>query len=90
MKFFNASLNGSHVGVISYGTEAEVVMDFNTFQGDTFSPETVEQQINDMQPKGGHRFIDKALKMANERLFTSEAGMSIQSNDTLKVCCFIN
>ena len=80
------SRNDSHVGIITYGTEAEVVMDFNTLQGDILSPEAMQEQINNMQPKGGHRFIDKALKMANERLFTSEAGMSVQSNNTLKVC----
>ena len=61
-------------------------MDFNTFQGDNLSPENVQDLIENLEPKGGDRFIDKALKLANEQLFTAEAGMRDGDNNTLKVC----
>lgn len=85
VEFFNVSRNGSHVGIITYGTEAEVAMDFNTFKEGNLSPAIVQDLINDLRQKGGHRFMDKALKMANERLFTPEAGMRVHNNDTSKV-----
>ena len=61
-------------------------MGFNAFQGDNLSPENVQDLIDDLRPRGGHRFIDRALKLANEKLFTQKAGMRVHNNDTLKVC----
>ena len=80
------SPNGSNVGIITYSTEAKVALNFNAFQGDNLTPENVQDLIDDLKPKGGHRFIDKALKLANEQLFTQAAGMRVHDNDTLKVC----
>lgn len=86
VEFFNVGPKRSNVGIITYGTEAELAMDFNTFQGDNLSPENVQDLIDNLVPQGGDRFIDKALILANERLFTKEAGMRVNDNDTLKVC----
>ena len=61
-------------------------MNFNAFQGDYLTPANVQDLIDDLKLKGGRRFIDKALKLANEKLFTQEAGMRVHDNDTLKVC----
>ena len=85
VEFFNVGPKGSHVGIITYGTEAELAMDFNTFQGDSLSPKNVQDLIENLVPQGGVRFIDKALTLANERLFTAEAGMRVNDNDTPKV-----
>ena len=60
-------------------------MNFNAFQGDNLTPENVQDLIDDLKPEGGHRFIDKALKLANEQLFTQAA----HDNDTLKVCSLV-
>ena len=61
-------------------------MDFNTLQGDDLTPENVQDLIDNLVPRGGDRYIDKALVLANERLFTAEAGMRVNDNDALKVC----
>lgn len=84
MDFFNVGPLKSHVGLIIYGTEAQLAMDFNTFHGDNLTPENVKDLIEKAEPTGGDRFIDKALELANERLFTEDAGMRV--DDTQKVC----
>lgn len=62
-------------------------MDFKTFQGDDLSSEDVQGLIENLVPQGGDRFIDKALSLANEQLFTVEAGMRVDDEDTTKVTC---
>lgn len=86
IEFFNVGPNGSNVGIITYDTDANVAMDFSTLQGNNFSPDTVQGLVNDVKPGGKHRFIDKALTVANERLFTQETGTRVLNNATLKVC----
>lgn len=83
--FFNVGPKKSHVGIITYGSDADLALDFNTFQGDNLSSRKVQDIIENLVPQGGNRFIDKALSLANERLFTAEAGMRIKNNDTIKV-----
>lgn len=85
--FFNVGPKRSHVGIITYGTEAELALDFNTFQGDNLSSEDVQGLIANLVPRGGDRFIDKALSLANEQLFTVEAGMRVNNNESNKVTC---
>lgn len=82
--FFNVGPKRSHVGIITYGTEAELALDFKTFQGDDLSSEDVQGLIENLVPQGGDRFIDKALSLANEQLFTVEAGMRVDDEDTTK------
>ena len=85
MQFFNVSPTGSNVGVITYSTEANLAMDFNSFQGNNLSSDSVRDVINDLKPTRGGRKIDEALKLANERLFVRDAGMR-DDEDILKVC----
>ena len=87
MAFFNVAPKRSHVGIITYGTEAELALDFRTFQSDDLSSESVQGLIENLVPQGGDRFIDKALSLANDQLFTVEAGMRVNNNDTTKVKC---
>jgi len=82
--FFNVGPKRSRVGIITYGTEAELALDFNTFQGDNLSSEDVQGLIENLVPRGGDRFIDKALSLANEQLFTMEAGMRVNNNESNK------
>ena len=79
------SPNGSKIGVITYSTEAKLTMDFNSFQGNNLSSDSVRDVINDLKPTRGRRKIDEALKLANERLFVRNAGMR-DDKDILKVC----
>lgn len=86
MDFFNIGRLKSHVGLITYSTDAQLVMDFKTFEGDRLTPENVKDFIEKVVPTGSDRYIDKALKLANERLFTAEAGMRVNKSDIKKVC----
>ena len=43
--------------------------------------------IDGLEFKGGDNFIDKALLLANERLFTPEGGMRDDEEDVQKVRC---
>ncbi|XP_022779349.1 collagen alpha-6(VI) chain-like isoform X2 [Stylophora pistillata] len=88
--FFNVGRLKSHVGLITYGTEAQLVMDFKTFEGDLLTPKNVKDYIQKVVPTGGGRHIDKALKLANERLFTAEAGMRVNKNDIKKIMILLN
>lgn len=83
--FFNIGRLKSHVGLITYSTDAQLVMDFKTFEGDRLTPENVKDFIEKVAPTGGDRYIDKALKLANERLFTAEAGMRVNKSDIKKI-----
>ena len=85
MQFFNVSPTGSKIGVITYSTEANLTMDFNSFQGDNLSSDSVRDVINDLKPTKGRSKIDEALKLANEQLFVRDAGMR-DDKDILKVC----
>ena len=87
MAFFNVGSRRSHVGIITYGTDAELALDFNTFQGDDLSSENVQSLIENLVPRGGDRFIDKALTLSNEQLFTVEAGMRV--NNTKVRCIYV-
>ena len=60
-------------------------MDFNSFQGDNLSSDSVRDVINDLKPIKGRRKIYEALKLANEQLFVRDAGMR-DDKDILKVC----
>ncbi|XP_068670645.1 matrilin-3-like [Montipora foliosa] len=83
--FFNVGPAGRRVGVITYGADANVAMDFNSLQGSNLSSDNVKDLINDLKPTGGPRFIDKALKLANSRLFTHDARMRDGDDDILKI-----
>ncbi|XP_015756919.1 PREDICTED: uncharacterized protein LOC107336354 [Acropora digitifera] len=85
VQFFNVSPTGSKIGVITYSTEANLNMDFNSFQGDNLSSDSVRDVINDLKPTKGRRKIYEALKLANEQLFVRDAGMR-DDKDILKVC----
>ncbi|KAK2564857.1 Collagen alpha-1(XIV) chain, partial [Acropora cervicornis] len=84
VQFFNVSPTGSKIGVITYSTEANLTMDFNSFQGDNLSSDSVRDVINDLKPIKGRRKIYEALKLANEQLFVRDAGMR-DDKDILKI-----
>ncbi|XP_032222129.2 cuticlin-6 [Nematostella vectensis] len=83
---FNVSEEGSHVGIILYSTKTELLVKFNTFQGSELTADNINAKVAAVNYRdwGGLTYIDRALKLANEQLFSPEGGMRA-SKDILKV-----
>ena len=75
VKEFNVGPDATHVAVVAYSTNPQLVFTFGTLSGADFM-EKMYGQIIDMIPfQGGFTYIDKALKMADEQVFIPSAGM---------------
>lgn len=61
-------------------------MDFKIFEGDCLILENVKDFIEKVVLIGGDCYIDKVLKLVNERLFIVEVGMRVNKSDIKKVC----
>lgn len=61
-------------------------MDFKIFEGDCIILENVKDFIEKVVLIGGDCYIDKVLKLVNERLFIVEVGMRVNKSDIKKVC----
>lgn len=61
-------------------------MDFKIFEGDCLILENVKDLIEKVVLIGGDCYIDKVLKLVNERLFIVEVGMRVNKSDIKKVC----
>jgi uncharacterized protein YegL len=69
---FNVSKEGTHIGIISYSSDAEVVLSFNQFDDPDFDYEKLNDTIRDSlaAPAGGTTRIDLALAKADQELFS--------------------
>lgn len=65
----------THVAAISYSTNPETVMRFNTLQGSNLNVAEVNKILDGLQWQRGFTFIDKALERAAQGLFTTARGM---------------
>ena len=79
---FDVSKDGTHVGAITYSTIAELHLRFNTVKGKHYLQE-VKNLLSDMRLLNGFTFPYKALKLANEELFSSRGGMRTESKKVL-------
>ena len=69
------SSEGNHVAVIMFSTSAEVVFKFNTLQGSSVTVEEYSRLIDGMYWQRGWNFMDKALILAKNEIFTFQGGM---------------
>ena len=74
-KEFELSEKGSHVSIMVYSTNPKLDVKFNTFPGARHNTINLEKAIRDLGRARGSTFIDKALKLANEEMFTTASGM---------------
>lgn len=81
---FNISYHGTHVGVLSYSSQATMEMKFNRY----FYPTDVLNAIDNIYPEAksyqGTR-MDDALEIANYELFTPTGGSRDQITKTMIV-----
>ena len=72
---FTVSSDGNHAAAIVYSSNAEVAFDFNTLQGSSVTAAEYGKLVNELELQRGLNFIDKALLLANSRIFTRAGGM---------------
>lgn len=73
--YFNVSSSGGRIALIPYGTDASVVLKFNTLTGSRLNGAEVNRRLDRLQCQGGSRRIDKALDLADKEVLTSAGGM---------------
>ena len=72
---FNVGPDGTHVAVVAYSTNAKLEFPFNELSGAEVSAEEYGKLIDKIRFQRGFTYIDKALKLADERVFVTSAGM---------------
>ena len=73
--FFNVSPSGGRIALIPFGTDANVVLKFNTLTGSLLNGAEVNRRVGLLPCKGGFRRIDKALDLADKEVLTPKGGM---------------
>lgn len=68
---FDVSMYGSHVGIILYNNDAEVISRFNN----KTTLKSFENTVDNLPLKGGKIRLDRALRLAASDVFTKEKGM---------------
>ncbi|XP_048581312.1 uncharacterized protein LOC5512067 isoform X7 [Nematostella vectensis] len=82
---FEIGPDRSRVAAIYYSTEPKITFGFDYFKGNDITKNNYNQLIDKMEWLRGYTFIDKALKLANEELFTKERGMREDVKNVLLV-----
>lgn len=72
---FNVGPNGTHIAVIAYSNDALLEFTFNTLSGPQITAEQYGKLIDKIGFQRGFTYIDKALIMADEQVFTTSGGM---------------
>ena len=72
---FNVGPDGTHVAVVAYSTNSALEFTFNTLTGGNVTAEEYGKLIGKIRFQRGYTHIDKALKMADEQVFVTSAGM---------------
>ena len=73
--YFDVSPSVGRIALIPFGTDATVVLKFNTLTGNLLNGEEVNRRVGLLQCQGGSRRIDKALDLADQEVLTSAGGM---------------
>ena len=72
---FNVGPNGTHIAAVAYSTNAVVEFTFNTLSGAQITAEEYGKLVDKMHYQRGFTYIDKALIIADEQVFTTSGGV---------------
>lgn len=72
---FDISEEGTHIAIVEYSTKASVQMKFNDFSGAKLHAANIKRKIRRIPHTRGFTYIDKALRLANDNVFSEEFGM---------------
>ena len=73
--FYDVSPSGGRIALIPFGTNANVVLKFNTLTGSLLNGAEVNRRISLLQCQSGFRRIDKALDLAYKEVLATAGGM---------------
>ena len=72
---FDVSPKGTHIASVSYSTRAVVNYRFNTLIGDKLNGPGLLKFVDKIRHQRGYTYIDRALTLANEEIFSKKGGM---------------
>jgi len=72
---FQVSEDHTHIAIIEYSTGASVQLGFNDLPGRTLTKNNVYDIVKRIPHKRGKTYIDRALRLANDEVFTLKGGM---------------
>lgn len=72
---FDVSPKGSHIASVSYSTKAVVDFRFNTLLGDKLNGVELKKLVDRIRHQRGFTYIDRALNLADEDIFSDKGGM---------------
>ena len=75
VRYFGVSPSGSHIALIRYSSDPNLVLKFNTLTGSRLSVSEVNGQVARLVCRPGFNRIDKAMDLADKEVLTSPAGM---------------
>ena len=73
--YFDVSPSVGRIALVPFGTDATVVLKFNTLTGNLLNGEEVNRRVGLLQCQGGSRRIDKALDQTDKEVLTKAGGM---------------
>ena len=87
---FQVSEDHTHIAIIEYSTRASVQLRFNDLPGSKLTKNNVLDIVNKLPRTRGYTFIDRALRLANEEVFTLKGGMRDDVRKVRWFACDIN
>ena len=75
VNFFDVSPSGGRIALVTFNSDAKVVLKFNTLSGSLLNSTEVNRRVSSLQCQGGLRRIDKALELADKEVLTTAGGM---------------
>ena len=75
VKAFNVGPDKTHIAVVAYSTNAVLEFRFDRLTGSAITEEGYYGLIDRIRFQRGYTFIDKALSLAYDEIFTTASGM---------------
>ena len=75
MDGFEVSEDHTHIAIIEYSTKASVQLKFDDLTGSELNKPNVRNKVRAIPHNRGYTYIDRALRLANDEVFTLKAGM---------------
>ena len=81
--YFNVSPSVGRIALITFSTDANLILKFNTLTGSLLNSAEVNRRVGLLECKDGFRRIDKAINLADKEVLTSAGGMKDISRVTI-------
>ena len=92
VKAFNVGPDKTHIAIVAYSSNAVLEFKFDRLKGSQVTEAGYNRLIDGIRFQRGFTFIDKALMLADERIFQISAGMRSdlpqvrKQRESLKIC----